>query len=158
MGDMFSQLGHLFLQATPTIVFVFFLFIILDRLFFRPVTRVLKQRQEATLGALARAREQAAAAQAKAGEYEAAFQAARQEVYRQREAERRTSLSERESILKRAREQSEAMLKEAQAVLGEEVAGAKKELDGACRALAEEMAAAILPPETSVGEAGGFGP
>lgn len=158
MGEILSQLGHLFLQATPTIVFVFFLFIILDRLFFRLVTEVLKRREEATLGALARAREQAAAAQAKAGEYEAAFQAARQEIYRQREAERRTSLSERASILKKGREQSEALLKEAQASLGVEVAGAKKELDSACRSLAEEMAEAVLTPGTSVGEAGGSGP
>jgi F-type H+-transporting ATPase subunit b len=158
MGEILSQVGHLFLEATPTIVFVFILLIILDRLFFRPVTEVLKQREEATLGALARAREQAAAAEARAREYEAAFLAARQEIYRQREAERRTSLSERESILKKAREQSEGMLREAQASLWAEVAATKKELDSACRSLAEEIAEAVLTPGTSVGEAGGSGP
>ena len=63
MGDMFHQLGHLFLQATPTVILVFLLFLILDRIFFRPVTDVLKQREELTVGALARAREQAAAAE-----------------------------------------------------------------------------------------------
>ena len=85
MGVIFSQLGHLFLQATPTVILVFFLFIVLDRIFFRPITAVMKQREESTVGALARAREQGAAAETKTREYEEAFQAARQEVYRQRE-------------------------------------------------------------------------
>ena len=49
----------------------------------------MKQREELTVGALARAREQAAAAETKTREYEEAFQAARQEVYRQREEDRR---------------------------------------------------------------------
>ena len=64
--------------------------LILDRFFFRPLTAVLKKREEETTGAMARAREQTAAAEEKARQYEAAFQAARQEVYRQREADRRS--------------------------------------------------------------------
>ena len=92
MGDILNQLEQLFLQSIPTVIFVFFLLVILDWLFFRPLTRVLREREEATVGALARAREQSAAAEDKAREYEAAFQAARQEVYRQREAERKAAL------------------------------------------------------------------
>jgi F-type H+-transporting ATPase subunit b len=158
MGEMLGQLGHLFLQATPTIVFVFLLLVILDRLLFRPVTKVLNQREEATLGALARAREQAAAAEAKAREYEAAFYAARQESYREREAKRRMSLSERETILKKAREQSDAMLREAQAFLHAEIVRVRQDLDRACSSLAEEIAKAVLSPGSSVGEARGSEP
>ena len=94
MGDILHQLGQLFLQSIPTVVFVFFLLVILDWLFFRPLTQVLRKREDATVGALARAREQSAAAQDKAREYEAAFQAARQEVYRQREEDRKAALQE----------------------------------------------------------------
>ena len=61
MGDTFRQLGHLFLQTVPTVIFVFLLFLILDRIFFSPLTAVLKKREELTVGALARAREQTAA-------------------------------------------------------------------------------------------------
>src|SRR2546422_11557440 len=86
MGDILSQLSPLLVQSLPTVVLVFLLMVILDWLFFKPLTRVLGQREEATAGALARAREQAAAAEAKAREYEAALQAARQEVYRLQEA------------------------------------------------------------------------
>src|SRR6266568_1396961 len=115
MGGILSQLGHLFLQSTPTILFVFLLFLILERLFFRPLIAMLQQREDATRGALSRAREQVAAAEAKSREYEAAFQRARLEVYRQREAEGRAFLAERESTLQKKREQAEALIKLAEA-------------------------------------------
>ena len=47
MGAISSQLGHLFLQTIPTVILVFLLFVILDRIFFRPVMAVLKQRDGA---------------------------------------------------------------------------------------------------------------
>lgn len=155
MGDTFRQLGHLFLQTVPTVVFVFLLFVILDRIFFRPLTAVLKHREESTLGALARAREQAAAAESKSREYEEAFQAARQEVYRQREAERRASLAEREAALQNARGQAEAMIREAQAQLAGEAARVKVELESACRPLAEEISQSLVGPDALTGEGGG---
>src|ERR1039458_2240518 len=117
MSDIFRQLGHLFLQSIPTVIFVFVLFVILDRLFFRPLSAVLKKRADATLGALARAREQAAAAESKTREYEKGFRALRQDVYRQREGERRVRLAEREAALQKARQQTEGMAQEAEARL-----------------------------------------
>ena len=68
MGVIFDQLGHLFLQAIPTVILIFVLFVILDRMFFRPLIGVMKQREELTVGALARAREQASAAATKTRE------------------------------------------------------------------------------------------
>ena len=144
MGDILNQLEQLFLQSIPTVVFVFFLLVILDWLFFRPLTRVLREREEATVGALARAREQSAAAEEKAREYEAAFQAARQEVYRQREAERKAALHERETTLQRGREQSEVWRQGAQATLRKDVEAVKQELQTACRSLAQEIAEVVL--------------
>ena len=144
MGDILNQLEQLFLQSIPTVVFVFFLLVILDWLFFRPLTRILRKREEATVGALARAREQSAAAEDKAREYEAAFQAARQEVYRQREAERKTALRERETTLQKAREQSEVWRQGAQATLRKDVEAVKQDLQAACRSLAQEITALVL--------------
>lgn len=146
MNLIFQQLGHLFLQAIPTVILVFLLFIILDRIFFRPILAVLKQREESTVGALARAREQAATAETKARQYEEAFQAARQDVYRQRETARHTNLEQRDSALRTAREQAEVVVREAQAALAAEVARAKAELDGACRPLAEEISESLVGP------------
>jgi F-type H+-transporting ATPase subunit b len=156
MAEIFRELGYLFVQTIPTVIFVFLLFIILDRIFFRPLLAVMKQREEATVGALARAKEQAEAAEEKAHQYEEAFQAARQEVYRQREAERRAGLDERANTLKKAREQAEGTIKDAQANLAAEVTRTKAELESAYRSLAEEITQNILGPGTLSGGAGGL--
>ena len=144
MGKILSQLGQLFLESTPTIIFVFFLLVILDRLFFRRLGEVLKQREEATRGAVARAREETALAEARWREYEMAFQAARQEVYRLREAERREALQERENALHRAGEQTQAWLNESQAALTAQAQAARQELERTCRTLAGEITELII--------------
>ena len=149
MSDIFSQLGHLFLQAIPTVILVFLLFVILDRIFFRPLIAVMKTREESTVGAQARAHEQAAAAETKTRDYEEAFQAARQEVYRQREADRRTNLEQRDAALRKAREQAEVVIRDAQAALAAEVVRAKAELDTACQPLAEEISESLVGPDST---------
>jgi F-type H+-transporting ATPase subunit b len=154
MGLIFDQLGHLFLQAVPTVVLVFFLFVILNWVFFRPLLAVLKKREELTVGAQARAREQAAEAEARARQYEATFQAARQDVYRQREVDRRASVEERDAALRKAREQAEVVIHEAQAALAAELDRAKAELDAVCPSLAEEISQSLLGPDLASGGQG----
>ena len=154
MGAIFSQLGHLFLQTIPTVILLFLLFVILDRIFFRPLTAVLKQREDSTVGALARAREQATAAETKARQYEEVFQAARQEVYRQREVDRRTTLERRDAALQKARDQAEVLIRDARAALAEEVVRAKAELDAACQPLAEEISQSLVGPDSTPGGQG----
>jgi F0F1-type ATP synthase membrane subunit b/b' len=147
MGAIFGQLGHLFLQTIPTVILVFLLYLILDRIFFRPLTAVLKQREESTVGALARAREHAESAEKKARQYEEVFQVARQEVYRQREADRRTNLEQRDTSLRIARDQAEVLIREARAALAAEVARAQTELDATSQPLAEEISQSLLGPD-----------
>ena len=156
MGAIFGQLGHLFLQTIPTVILVFLLFVILDRIFFRPVMAVLKQREDLTVGALARAREQATATEDKARQYEEAFQAVRQEVYRQREADRRANLEQRDAALRKGREQAEVIIRDAQAALAAEVARVKAELDATCQTLADEISRSLVGPESLSGEGGRF--
>jgi F0F1-type ATP synthase membrane subunit b/b' len=144
MGNILTQLGHLFVQSVPTVFLVFVLFLTLDRLLFRRLSEVLRQREELTQGALARAREQAELAETRAREYEAAFQAVRHDVYRQRDADRRQALAEREAALLQARQRADAWLAEAQADLAQQVATAKKELDSTCQALARDIAQTLL--------------
>jgi len=154
MGVIFDQLGHLFLQTIPTVILVFLLFVILDRIFFRPLMATMKQREDLTVGAVARAREQMSVAEAKTREYEDAFQAARQDVYRQREVARRGNLEQRDAALRRAREQAEVVIRDAQTALAAEVARAKADLDAACRPLAEEISASLLGPNGGAGAPG----
>lgn len=155
MSEIFRELGHLFLQSVPTLILVFVLYVILDRLFFRPVNAVLKERAHETLGALGRAREQAAATDSKAKDYEERLQAARQNVYRQRETERRMSLAAREAALQKARQQTEVMVQEGQAKLAQEAAGVKAELESASRPLAEMIAQDLVGPKSTASGGGG---
>jgi F-type H+-transporting ATPase subunit b len=156
MGEVFNQLGHLFLLTIPTVILVFVLFVILDRIFFRPVMAVLKRREDLTVGALARAREQAAEAEAKTREYQEALQTARQEVYRQREVERHTNLEQRDATLRTARTQAEALVREAQAALAAEVAHTRQELDATCHSLAEAISQRLVESDAIPGEGGGY--
>ncbi|MCL5005281.1 MAG: ATP synthase F0 subunit B [Acidobacteria bacterium] len=146
MGQITSQLGQLFAQTIPTVIFVFFLMLFLDRLFFRPLSRTLDARAEATSGALAEARKQAAAAEEKLSQYEHALQKARQEIYRLREAARRDALKEREDKIQKSRAAAESMLKEAQGTLAMEVMKSKIELRLTVESLAAEVTEALLAP------------
>jgi F-type H+-transporting ATPase subunit b len=144
MAEILRSLGQLFVQSTPTVMFVFALLLVLERWFFRPLTATIRQRQEETVGALARARELAAQAEAKAREYQAALQAARQELYRLREADRRAALSERENALARARQEAESRVKRAQVELTKQAEAVRQELERASHFLAGAIVDAIL--------------
>lgn len=158
MGAILSQLGHLFVQSIPTVVFVFLLLVILGRIFFPPLIAVLKQREAMTTGALARAREQTAEAEAKTREYELAFQTARQEVYRQREADRQAGLKEREITLQKTREQADVLVRDAQLDLAAQVEAAKRELAPSSKSMASEIMEAVLGNGPSTDNRGGGRP
>ncbi|HUZ45466.1 MAG TPA: ATP synthase F0 subunit B [Terriglobia bacterium] len=155
MGQITSQLGQLFAQTIPTVVFVFFLLVVLNRLFFKPLSRTLDVRAKATIGALEEARAQAMAADEKSRQYEQALQKARQGIYRLREEARREALGERESSIHRARSEAEASLGEAQLALNEEVAKSKTDLRSAVESLAAEVTEKLLAPGGDKGDQGG---
>jgi len=155
MGQITTQLGHLFAQTIPTVVFVLFLLAFLNRLFFKPLSKTLDARAKATSGALAEARQQAVTAEERLREYEKAIQAARQEIYRFRQEARSKALSERDSRLQEARRHAESMVKDAQAGLEKEAAMAKITLRTAVESLAGEVTQSFFaphPPEGGPGE------
>lgn len=155
MEEILRQVGQAFVQAIPTVIFVALLVLILERLFFRPLTAVLKAREDATEGARERARERLALAEAKGQEYEAAWQKVRQEFYRERETDRRTVLAGREAVVRQARERADSLIQQAQASLSGQTEAARAELGIARRALAEEIAETILGTSApSAGEGG----
>ena len=144
MGGILSILADLFASTVPTVIFVFALFVIFNQILYKPLTAVMKKREEETTGAMARAREQVASAEEKTRQHDATFQAARQEVYRQREAARHSMLEDRQAALDKAREQSEALTREAAAGLAAEVAQSEKELLATCQSLGRQIAATVL--------------
>ena len=156
MDETLRQVGHTFVQAIPTVIFVSVLVVILDRLFFRPVAAILKARQDATEGAREYARQKLELAEAHVKEYEAAWQKARLEVYQQREADRRGVLTEREALIRQAREHADSLVQEAQESLAAQTQVARAELGTASRALAEEIARAILGAPEPIAKQGGL--
>ncbi len=155
MGQITSQLGQLFAQSIPTIVFVFLLLAVLNRLFFKPLSRTMEARAKATSGALEQARQQAEAAEEKSRQYERSLQGARQGIYRVREQARRDALNEREAAIQKARSEAEASLKQAQRALDEEVAKTKVDLGAAVESLAAEVTETVLAPSLNPGGQGG---
>jgi F-type H+-transporting ATPase subunit b len=144
MTEVSGLLRQLYIHSIPTAIFVIVLFLILDRLFFRPITEVMRKRADATVGALEWARKQTNEAEAKSREYAAALHAARVELYSVRQDDRQKALAERESALKAARERGDGLVKEAQASIAAEAAAAKEQLTGASQSLALEITERIL--------------
>lgn len=144
MNDILHQLGTLFAQSAPTALLVLLLLVILDRIFFAPLAKVLRDREAASSGAVERAKAHRKSVAAKAAEYEARFQAARQEVYRRRELGRQKALAERDQALGAARREAEGWLKDALAGIAKEAEAARDSLGESCRTLASEIADTIL--------------
>lgn len=155
MGQVITQLGHLFAHTIPTVIIVIFLLAFLDRLFFKPLARTLDARAKATNGALAEARQQAAEAEERLRGYERAIQAARQEIYHYREEARNKALSEREQRLQEARAHAQSMVKDARADLAKEAAVAKATLRTAVDLLASEVTNSFFAPRPPDGRQGG---
>src|SRR5437899_1762718 len=144
MEETLRALGEILLRAVPTFVLVFLLYLYLDRMFFRPLGRVLEKRYEATEGARKLADESLAKAAAKTAEYEAAMRAARAEVYHEMSALRQQLQDERAAAIEAARQQAEGQIREAKAQLAQEVAKLKQGLAGESDTLANQIAQFIL--------------
>ena len=110
------------------IALVMLLTVILDRLLFRPVTRVMQERARRIEAARQVAEEASAKALAATAAFEEQTSAARAEVYRQMEDARRMALSRRTDLLAETREESAAALADAVARLQAEAEAARARL------------------------------
>src|SRR5258708_16210434 len=85
MDAILHSLGTLLLNAVPTFFLVLFLHIYLKATFFSPLEEVIRQRNEATVGARQKADEAFARAKEKMAQYEEAIRNPRTEVYKEQE-------------------------------------------------------------------------
>ena len=106
MERIAQQLLDLLWGALPTAVIVFLFFFFLRWAFWRPLERVLAQRQAATEGARREADQLLSQVDEKLRQYEEALRQARGEVYHQQEAARQQALDERNRILRETREKA----------------------------------------------------
>jgi F-type H+-transporting ATPase subunit b len=144
MEDTLNALGVILLRAVPTFLFVVFLHFYLKYMFFKPMTRVMDQRYQATEGARKAAEKSLALAAEKTAQYEEAMRTARSEVYRAQE-QLHKQLQEREAAaLAEARKSAEAMIRQAREVLAKDVEAARASLAHDSETLAKEIAERVL--------------
>jgi F-type H+-transporting ATPase subunit b len=126
------------------ILIVLTLSVVLDRLIFRPVTRVMREREGAIRAARELADTSAAQARAAMAEFEAKTTAARTDVYRQMDEKRRAALDHRAALLAQTRQEMEAELGAAAAQLRAQADAARASLDRDADALASAVVERVL--------------
>jgi len=155
MPSIGGQLGELFLQAVPTVLIILLFYSILRAIFFKPLLRVMAERDARTRGAQRAAEAAQAAAADKAKQYHDALKQARAKVYAEQEAARKKVLDERAEVLKQARSRASAEVTSAKARVEQEIAAARKDLEATVGQLAAEIARRILQsPPSSRGRGG----
>ena len=147
MDSIVHQLADLLWGALPTAIIVFAFYLFLRWSFWRPLERVLAQRQAATEGARRQAEELMTGADEKLRQYEEALRQARAEIYRQQEAARHAALDERSRILHTTREQANQSARQARLDIARDVEQAKQTLGAQSQLLAEQIANSLLAPE-----------
>jgi F-type H+-transporting ATPase subunit b len=150
MSDLVHQIGELFLRAVPVALIVLVLYFILRSLFFKPLLKVMAEREARTLGAHKSAEAAQAAAAEKMRQYEEALKKAKAKVYAEQEAERKRLLDERAAFLKDARSKASAEVNKAKESVAGELEAAKKDIEVSASQLAVEIAGRVLqvPPGT----------
>lgn len=132
------------LSVLWVIFFVLLLTVILDRLLFKPILRVIEERERAIKSARELAERSATEARAAAAEFDRKTTEARGEIYRQMDEMRRAALAERTEILARTRAEAEAEVAAAAATLQTEAEEARRRLSAEADALGAAAAERIL--------------
>jgi len=145
MQNMVHQLGDLFLQAVPTVLIILLFYFILRALFFKPLLKVMAEREARTIGAQKAAELAQAAAAEKDKQYEGALKQARAKVYAEQEAARKKLLDERTELIKQARTAAASQVATAKERIAGEFAAARRELETTVAQLSAEIARRILP-------------
>jgi F-type H+-transporting ATPase subunit b len=132
------------LSVVWVIGFVLVLTVVLDRLLLRPVTRIMKAREDAIGSARELAETSRARAQAAMDEFDAKTRAARAEVYRQMEENRRAALATRAELVAATRGEVERSMGEAAARLQTQDAAARAQLERDADVLAGSIVERVL--------------
>jgi F-type H+-transporting ATPase subunit b len=144
MADNIQTIVGLLIQSIPTVLIILFLFGFLNFMLFKPLARVLDEREKLTAGARQTAADSIKLAERKAKEYDAKLRDARAELYKEQEAERKRWVEEQAVQVAAARAAAEKQLAGAKAELAAETAAAKAALQAETTALADRIVASIL--------------
>jgi F-type H+-transporting ATPase subunit b len=155
--EILRQLGELFLQAVPTVIIIFVFYLILRALFFKPLLKVMAEREARTIGAQKAAERARVNAAEREKQYQVALREARAKVYAEQEAARGKLLGERAAKLKDAHAKASTQVGEAKERVAKELVGAVREVEAGAAQLSGEIAKHLLntplrPPQSSQSE------
>jgi F-type H+-transporting ATPase subunit b len=142
--EILRQLGELFLQAVPTVVIILILYVVMRGLFFKPLLKVMEEREARTVGARRAAENAQAVAAEKVKEYQDALRAARAKVYGEQDAGRKRVLDDRAAKLKEARAQAAAQVGNAKEQISGELTAALRDVEQSVPQLSAEIVTRLL--------------
>ena len=142
--QILANLGSLVLQALPTLFLIVVLHFYLKAMLFKPLAKVLAERDALTKGAREKAEASLKLAGEKAALYEKAIRDARTELYKEQEAMRKQAIDDQAAQLVSARSASDARLKIARDEIAAQVEEARMGLAAQSSELADKIAASIV--------------
>jgi len=139
-GNIINPDGSLIVVLVLFVILVF----LLNRLLFRPIGRVLDERQTLIEGATNEARAARRMYDARLAEYEASIRQARAESYKRAEQERAAALDARRKVIDEAKAQAHDQIEQAKQEIGQQVARARGALESEARQIAERISRTVL--------------
>ncbi len=137
------------LSVIWVILFVLLLAVLLDRLLFKPLTRVMAEREARVKSALDLAAQSAGRAKAATAEFDERTRAAQTEVYRRMDDTRRVALEGRRELIEHTRQEVESSVNAARERLAEQVDQARAQLDRQAGELADAVVTRVLGRKAS---------
>ena len=127
------------------IIALFLLFVfVMNRLLFKPIGRVLDERQVLTEGATNEARAAGRRYQARLAEYESTIRQARAESYRKLEQERAAALEERRRLIEDAKQKASGEIEQAKSEINGQAESARLALETESRQIAATISRTVL--------------
>jgi F-type H+-transporting ATPase subunit b len=137
------------LSVVWVVGFVLTLSVVLDRLLFRPLLRIMREREQAIRSARELAEDATAKAKAATAEFEAKTLAARTDVDRQIDAMRREALDRRSELIEQTRQEADTAVAEATARIRAQVDEARARLEREAGGLADAVVERVLGRKVS---------
>jgi len=142
--QILAKVGALMLQAVPTLIIVILLHFYLKAMLFKPLAKVLAERDTLTKGAREKAEASFKAAEDKAAQYEKSLRDARNELFKEQEATRKQWLASQAAQVEEARTRADAAVKTAKEEIAKETAAARQSLMAEADQLAERITKSII--------------
>lgn len=131
-----------------SVIFVLFavilLAVVLDRVLFKPLLRVMRERADAVSSAISLAESATAKAQSATAEFDAKVTAARADLYKQMDERRKAAEGYRTELMAKTKTEVDAQLADAKAQLQAQADSARATLDKDAEALGQQIAAKVL--------------